>query len=507
MRSVFKKAFALIMTAAVAFSLAAPAAAAGTFSAADGQRPTAAADRQLRVMTYNIHFGQNAENVYDLQAIADVITASKADVVCLQEVDVNWGTRSNYDNTLSMLAQMTGMSSYNAFIYDKPSSRGAEYPNERFGVAFLSKYPIISSANHEITRWSTQDGDPQPGDANFPGTKPGFGEIVVDVDGVKVRFYNTHLDYRAQPPEGYPSTIRLDQVNDMLRIMDIDSCPTILAGDMNADAADPTAAEVFEPVLKKFVDSWAVAGQGSSVSFPSSDAVKEQDGTVSKARKIDYIFTTPGSVDVISSHIIDSAASDHRPVVADLVVHGSVWENPYSDVSESLWSYGAIRYVTETGLLQNASTGSFAPAAAITRAELAAALYRSAGSPAVTTSAGFTDVPAGQWYSDAVNWAASKGIVEGVGSNRFAPDDTVSREQLAVILYQYAIANGETPKSDTSALAPYGDSASVHTWATDGMAWAVGKGIITGKPGSLLAPADSTTRAEAAVMLMRFLSK
>lgn len=307
MRSVFKKAIGLILTAAMTFSLAAPAAAVGSFTASDSQPKTTSAstnDRELRVMTYNVHFGQNAENVYDLQAIADVINAAEADVVCLQEVDVNWGTRSNYDDTLALLAEMTDMESYNAYIYDKPSSRGEEYPNERFGVAFLSKYPIVSSANHEITRWSTQPGDPQPGEDGFPGTKPGFGEIVVDVDGVKVRFYNTHLDYRADAPEGYPHTIRLDQINDMMRIMNTDTYPTILAGDMNADVSDPTAAEVFEPVLKVFEDSWAVAGKGNSYSFPSSDAVKEQDGSVSTSRKIDYIFTTPASIDVVSSYTI-----------------------------------------------------------------------------------------------------------------------------------------------------------------------------------------------------------
>ena len=182
------------------------------------------------------------------------------------------------------------------------------------------------------------------------------------------------------------------------------------------------------------------------------------------------------------------------------------WDNPYSDVSDGYWAYDAIRFVTEEELFQGVSGGGFAPELTMSRAMLATVLYRAAGSPAVTASAGFTDVPAGQWYSDAVNWAAGEGIVNGVGGNSFAPDDNVSREQIATILYQYVLSTGETAEADASVLSGYGDSASVHSWAADGMAWAVGEGIITGKPGSLLAPTDSATRAEVATMLMRFLS-
>jgi len=471
-------------------------------------------DRLVRVMTYNVHFGQNMGNNYDLQSIANVITDSGADIVCLQEVDVNWGERSNFDDTLAILAEMTGMESFYAYIYDKPSSRGPGYPNERFGVAFLSKYPIISSDNHEITRWSTQDGDPQPGDPNFPGTTPGFGEIVVDVDGVNVRLYNTHLDYRGENPHDYPHTIRLDQVNDMLKIMDVEAYPTILAGDMNADVADGSAAEVFDPLLAKFDDAGALKGKGDCNSFPSN----------SPDRRIDYILTTPSSIDVLNSFVINSQASDHCPVVADLLVHGTTpyvpptgggntkptepeWENPYSDVSDGHWAYDAIRFVTEEKLFQGVTDGSFAPNMTMSRAMLATVLYRAAGSPSVTTSVGFTDAPGGKWYSDAVNWAATEGIVKGVGGSRFAPDDNVSREQIAAILHRYAIASGEDAKANAAVLNSFGDSTAVHAWAADGMAWAVGEGILTGKPGNLLAPTESATRAEVAVMLMRFLSE
>ena len=176
-------------------------------------------------------------------------------------------------------------------------------------------------------------------------------------------------------------------------------------------------------------------------------------------------------------------------------------------MSDGHWAYDAIRFVTEEKLFQGVTGGSFAPNMTMSRAMLATVLYRAAGSPSVTTSVGFTDAPGGKWYSDAVNWAATEGIVKGVGGSRFAPDDNVSREQIAAILHRYAIASGEDAKANTAVLNSFGDSTAVHAWAADGMAWAVGEGILTGKPGNLLAPTESATRAEVAVMLMRFLSE
>ena len=210
----------------------------------------------------------------------------------------------------------------------------------------------------------------------------------------------------------------------------------------------------------------------------------------------------------------DMATDKQRLVAAEGVtdpthplVRASYSITDLADGTSRNWAYDAICYVRNEGLFSSVTGGGFAPEMTMSRAMLATVLYRAAGSPAVTTSAGFTDVPAGKWYSDAVNWAASKGIVKGVGGNRFAPDDNVSREQIATILYQYVLSTGETAKADASVLAVYGDNASVSSWAADGMAWAVKEGIITGKPGSLLAPTDSATRAEVATMLMRFLDK
>ena len=132
-----------------------------------------------------------------------------------------------------------------------------------------------------------------------------------------------------------------------------------------------------------------------------------------------------------------------------------------------------------------------------------AVLYRMAGSPAVDAPSGFTDVADGQWYSDAIAWAAANGIVNGVGGNKFAPSEPVTREQLAAIFFRYAKA--EAPEADV--LSGYPDAESVSTYARDAMAWAVSTGLVTGSKeadGTYLAPQGLAAREQAAAILMRY---
>ena len=126
-----------------------------------------------------------------------------------------------------------------------------------------------------------------------------------------------------------------------------------------------------------------------------------------------------------------------------------------------------------------------------------------AGSPAVDAPSGFTDVADGQWYSDAIAWAAANGIVNGVGGNKFAPSEPVTREQLAAIFFRYAKA--EAPEVDV--LSGYPDAESVSTYARDAMAWAVSTGLVTGSKeadGTYLAPQGLAAREQAAAILMRY---
>ena len=177
-------------------------------------------------------------------------------------------------------------------------------------------------------------------------------------------------------------------------------------------------------------------------------------------------------------------------------------EKGYTDVPDGEWYAEAVQYVTERGLMNGTSETTFSPMLSMSRSMLVTVLYRLAGEPEAGECP-FTDVPDGTWYTDAVAWAAANGIVTGVSETTFAPDAAITRESLAVILYRYADVKEQTQgeKGDLSAFA---DGASVSDWAVDAMAWAVGEGILNGKGGSTLDPQGTATRAEVTAMLMRF---
>ena len=259
---------------------------------------------KLKIMTYNIHFGNSIDNIYNIKEIGRIIKDSRAEVVCLQEVDVNWGSRSLYENTIQRLSYITGLNYFYAPIYNKPSHRSAEYPNEQFGVGILSKYEILHQSNYNLSRWSTQSEDPQPGDPDFPPKKGGFGNIIISVNGKKISIYNTHLDFRETPPPEYFRSIREIQVNEMIEIIDFENYPTILMGDMNADT---TSKEVFSPLFNYFNDAWELGNITSGYSFPSDNPV----------RRIDYILTTR-DIFIKKSYLLNTTASDHLPVIADI---------------------------------------------------------------------------------------------------------------------------------------------------------------------------------------------
>ncbi|MDY5341393.1 S-layer homology domain-containing protein [Faecousia sp.] len=174
----------------------------------------------------------------------------------------------------------------------------------------------------------------------------------------------------------------------------------------------------------------------------------------------------------------------------------------YTDIPTD-WAKEGICFVIENGLMVGTTSTTFAPKDTLTRAMLVTVLYRMAGSPAVDAPSGFTDVADGQWYSDAIAWAAANGIVNGVGGNKFAPSEPVTREQLAAIFFRYAKA--EAPEADM--LSGYPDAESVSTYARDAMAWAVSTGLVTGSKeadGTYLVPQGLAAREQAAAILMRY---
>jgi hypothetical protein len=183
-----------------------------------------------------------------------------------------------------------------------------------------------------------------------------------------------------------------------------------------------------------------------------------------------------------------------------------VWNNPYNDVDGDAWYAGAIRFVNEAGLMRGDPSGAFTPYGFVTRAMLVTILHRLSGENGSATSF-FSDVSPTSWYGPAVGWASSAGITSGVGGTRFAPNDSVSREETAVMLYRYAGHKGYdlSAGSETNVWL-YNDASSIDATAFSAFQWACGAGIMNGDSSGRLRPFDSVTRAELAAMLQRFAS-
>ena len=176
----------------------------------------------------------------------------------------------------------------------------------------------------------------------------------------------------------------------------------------------------------------------------------------------------------------------------------------FTDVETGKWYHEGICFVLRNGLMKGVEVGIFAPNANLTRAELVTVLYRMAGAPSVEgMNNPFADVAADTWYTDAVIWAANKGIVTGLDKTTFAPGANITREQIATILFRFTGAE----KVEEDALKGFTDAATVSDWAVDAMNWAVSTGLITGMENNTLAPQATATRAQIATILMRYCQK
>ena len=177
---------------------------------------------------------------------------------------------------------------------------------------------------------------------------------------------------------------------------------------------------------------------------------------------------------------------------------------PFTDVTSGDWFYDAVAYVYDKGMMEGTTDTTFAPTMNLTRSMIAQVLYNLEERPEAPGAAGFTDVAAGAWYADAVNWAAARGIVKGYDTGAFGPEDSVTREQLAAILYRYAQAKGYDTTQGGMAVREFSDSASISDWAQTAMSWAVNAQVLSGKGNGVLDPQGTATRAEVAQMLMNF---
>ena len=176
----------------------------------------------------------------------------------------------------------------------------------------------------------------------------------------------------------------------------------------------------------------------------------------------------------------------------------------FTDVDPEKWYTEPVYMAYYLGLMNGVGDHRFAPNSPVTRATMATVLYRIAGSPEVTGDNPFSDVKAEQWYTDAVVWASQQGIAEGYGDGRFLPGRDISRQEMATMLLRFWLAAGEEA-GNLSDLSGYRDANEVASWAWDGMAWAVGNGVINGVDAGRLNPKGNATRAQLAKVLVNLL--
>ena len=182
----------------------------------------------------------------------------------------------------------------------------------------------------------------------------------------------------------------------------------------------------------------------------------------------------------------------------------------FGDLTATAWYHDGVHYCLENGLMRGVSGGKFLPDGSTTRAQLVTILWRLEGSPETTGAVRFGDTAGGAWYTEAVRWAVGCGVVKGYDNECFGPDDAVTREQMAAILYRYAQHKGyDVSAGEDTNILSFDDAFAVSEYAIPAMQWACGSGMVHGiaRDGRmLLAPRDTTTRAQTATLLMRFQS-
>ncbi len=216
------------------------------------------------------------------------------------------------------------------------------------------------------------------------------------------------------------------------------------------------------------------------------------------------VLVDGASVGAVTAYTFENVAAAHT--IQAIFQKAGADGLPFSDVAPGDWFYDSVREVYQRGLMQGVDATTFAPMQGATRATVVTILYRLAGSPATQADLAYADVSGDAWYAQAVRWAEEAGVAIGYGDGRFGPEDPITREQLAVMLWRYAAAQGRDVSvgEDTNILS-YQDFDQIADWAIPGLQWAAGSGILRGTAsGATLSPQTPATRAELATVLARY---
>ncbi|MGE9808824.1 endonuclease/exonuclease/phosphatase family protein [Janibacter sp. G1551] len=243
-----------------------------------------AADRTVTIATYNIHHAAGTDGVLDVERIARVLEDTGASVIGLQEVDNHWGARSDFADQAAVLAELLDMNVCYSANLDNPPLPDQTH-RQQYGTAILSSHPLKNCSNTPLPN--------HPG-----GEQRGLAQADVRVRGTEFRFFNTHLTHNS-------SAGRTAQANVMNEIVRASDLPAVLVGDLNAA---PESAE-YPLFTAELADVWPVVGEGQGYTIEADNPT----------RRIDYVLASD-DIEPVSAQVLTTPASDHLPVVAELVL-------------------------------------------------------------------------------------------------------------------------------------------------------------------------------------------
>lgn len=253
--------------------------------------------------------------------------------------------------------------------------------------------------------------------------------------------------------------------------------PTISDSENGKVSVDPKA-----PAKGDTVTVTAFPDEGYTLGSLTVKDAKGNEVPVTKNADGTYSFTQPSGKVTITP------------------VFEAIQKRPFVDVKDGDWFYDAVYHCFDNGYFKGTDETHFTPGGTMTRAMFATVLYRLADEPEVTGESKFSDVPAGQWYTNGVIWASEKGIIEGYGNGKFGTNDPVTREQMVTLFWRYS----GKPAADSASLSAFTDADKISPWAKDAFAWAVSEKIINGKGGGVLDPKGTGTRAEVAQIVTNY---
>ena len=255
---------------------------------------------------------------------------------------------------------------------------------------------------------------------------------------------------------------------------------------------------------RKAAEEAALAASKYAASFELAQLLHESETLTGHARE-DYAKVIEDAKAAIEAAKTPEEVDEILAAAREALKTAGCPSTNFTDVEENGWYHTGVDFMVKNGFMNGVADDAFDVDGNLTRAQLVTILYRIAGEPESTATNPFADVADGQWYTNAVIWAAENGIVKGVNTTTFAPNDQITREQIATILFRYAKAEKVEGK-----LAGFPDAGKVSDYAADAMAWAVEQGLINGISESdgktYLAPQETATRAQIAVILMRYLT-